>query len=201
MRCRTERTRVLIVIAVLVPLAAFSTSSRPGASALQVELDPVKKTRINVSFTPSERANINEIFLPWGSTHNIHFVAVLPNGRHLERYYLIEDPAGQYANLEPGRRVGGHVDLGAVFKDLDDTLKESHVHLLWAYDPPEQLDIQPSGGWILLPKTAAGSQVRQRGGRAGRVDTPRRGERVAEVIPTALRPSSGRAGSPPFPKS
>jgi hypothetical protein len=53
----------------------------------------------------------------------------------------------------------------------------------------------------LLPKTAAGSQVRQRGGRAGRVDTPRRGERVAEVIPTALRPSSGRAGSPPFPKS
>jgi hypothetical protein len=91
--------------------------------------------------------------LPWGRRDRIILVAVTPERTQLEESLYIDDPTFEKVLLKPRAKVNGEINLTHIFKGLDRAVKESEVHVFWAYKAPEQLNIGSwSGGWVLIPR-------------------------------------------------
>lgn len=80
-------------------------------------------------------------------------VAVKSDKNYLARNFPVDDPAPERVSIEPYESLSGDVSLEKAFKNLDAALKNSDVHVFWAYQAPEELNIgRWSGGWILIPQ-------------------------------------------------
>ncbi len=65
----------------------------------------------------------------------------------------IDDPTGDKVSLASGASLTEEINLESVVEDISRVVKESDVHLFWAYESPKELRIPRwSGGWVLIPQ-------------------------------------------------
>jgi hypothetical protein len=65
----------------------------------------------------------------------------------------VEDPTPERVSIEPNESLSGEVNLEKAFAGFDAALRESDIHVFWAYQAPKELNIgRWSGGWILIPQ-------------------------------------------------
>jgi hypothetical protein len=122
---------------------------------IQAEINPEKPLwlRITLQSFAETSLSLDKDDLPWGREDRIILAAVTSEGKHLERFLHIDDPRFGRIMLKPRQKVSGEINLTHVFKGLENTVKETDVHVFWAYKAPEQLNIGSwSGGWVLIPQ-------------------------------------------------
>lgn len=146
-------TRSSLIAAFLV-LALSSARTQTLQQGIKVELD---QQHLELHVTVSSRAPSVVTFgkwqLPWGNANSMILVAVTGNKAYIERNLLIDDPTSEEVSIKQNESLSGDVSLEKAFTGLVAALKQSDVHLFWAYEAPGELHIPRwSGGWILIPK-------------------------------------------------
>lgn len=125
-------------------------------SGIRVELDNQKSLslRVTVWSRAEQRVTFYKSRLPWGNRNSMIFVPVNSDGQCIgERLLPVDDSGFQKLSLDPNESITGDIDLRGFVPELEKALKKSDVHLFWAYEPPEELQIgRWSGGWVLIPK-------------------------------------------------
>jgi len=125
----------------------------PRTQAIQAEINPENPLwlRMTLQSFADTSQSLHKDDLPWGREDRIILAAVTSEGKNLERFLYIDDPRFGQITLKPGQKVSGEIDLTHVFRDLDKIVKETDVHVFWAYKAPEKLNIGGwSGGWVLI---------------------------------------------------
>lgn len=122
---------------------------------IEVRLEPKVPTRLHITIRPGAKAakTVPRYRLPWTSRYSMVFVAVRPNGEPIDMNLPVDDPASDGIPIPAGASLTGEINLEWIIKDLDQVIRQSDIHLFWAYESPEELRIPHwSGGWILVPQ-------------------------------------------------
>ena len=152
----TNRKKYLIALTLIVALSAISGKSQPRVSGVEVELSTQTPLTLHVTVHSHahNRITLYSFMLPWGNRNAMMLVPVTHDRECFDNKYLMpEEPSYQKLSIEPNGSLSGDVDLRKVLPGLENALKKSDVHLLWAYRAPEELRIGDwSGGWIFIPQ-------------------------------------------------
>jgi hypothetical protein len=139
---------------VLLCQVSLGGQRRP-TDAVRVEVSAENPFRLRVTLRSIAHTpiTIHTGDLPWMSQNRMLLVAVGPMGQCVPRFMAIADPPAGEVSLNPNKPLSGEINLTGAFKDLEDTVRRSELHLFWAYKSPDGLGLpQWSGGWILIPQ-------------------------------------------------
>lgn len=155
-KCRNAFKATILPIALIIFLP-LSSEGEGGSRASGIQVELIQKTplslRVTVRSGVKSTVKISRHELPWGSAYRMVLVAAVGEGKCLDRRHSLDDPGYFPVTIEPNATLSGEIDVESLFPDLRDFLKISDVHLFWAYESPEALQIDRwSGGWIRIPK-------------------------------------------------
>jgi len=149
----------LIFVVALVVCSAIHGRGEQQTSAVIVELSGQKPLtlRITVHSKAAAQVTLYSYKLPWGSRNSMILMPVNSDRECVgNKYFAIDDPSTERVTIGPNGTLSGELDLKTVLPDIQKSLKESDVHLFWAYQAPEELHIgRWVGGWLLIPRQKA----------------------------------------------
>lgn len=151
----SKQSKLFFAAALFVASSAVSGESHSSTSGVQVEMSTQKPLTLHVTLRShaQTRVSLYSFMLPWGTTNSMMLVPVTRDKKCFDNDTIVDDSGHQEVFVEPNGSLSGDIDLRQVLPGLEEALKKSDVHLLWAYKAPEALHIGDwSGGWILIPQ-------------------------------------------------
>lgn len=99
--------------------------------------------------------------LPWGSINSTTLVLV-PSSRAadpLEGSYYIDDPTNEITTINPGKSLGGRLDISDIYPGLEDVLSKREVIVFWSHQPEntEHHEFCRAGGFVVINRKAQAS--------------------------------------------
>jgi hypothetical protein len=151
-----KQSKLLFAAVLFVASSAVSGESHSLTSGVQVEMSTQKPLTLHVTLRSHAQIPVSlyTFMLPWGNRNAMMLVPVTRDRECFDNKYLVADDSGhQKVSIEPNGYISGDIDLRRILPGLEAARKKSDIHLLWAYEAPEELEIGHwLGGWIFIPR-------------------------------------------------